>query len=115
MAQDHLKTPPGLKKGHDMTNKQQKSKTKSRVDREMALKGHPHVSGKIEGAHVHSSWATLILLLIQTLTKEGSYLFPHLGWIAARAQTGGIGPIGPPRKIHMFSNMFFDFFGPWKK
>ena len=26
-------------------------------------------------------------------------LFPHLGWIAARPQTGWIGPIGPPRKI----------------
>ena len=26
-------------------------------------------------------------------------LFPHLGWIAARAHTGWIGPIGTPRKI----------------
>ena len=27
------------------------------------------------------------------------YLLPHLGWIAARAQTGCIGLIGPPRKV----------------
>ena len=26
-------------------------------------------------------------------------LLPHLGWIAASAQTGRIGPMGPPRKI----------------
>ena len=30
-----------------------------------------------------------------------SYLLPHQGWIAARAHTGRIGPIGPPRKLDL--------------
>ena len=31
MAQDHFKTPPGPKKGHEMTKNPQKSKKSSRV------------------------------------------------------------------------------------
>ena len=33
----------------------------------------------------------------------------HLGWIAARAHTGLIGPIGPPRKIGKFCAFFAIF------
>ena len=35
-----------------------------------------------------------------------SYLLPHQGWIAARAHTGRIGPIGPPRKINQILAFF---------
>ena len=49
--------------------------------------------------------------------ETGHCLFPHLGWIAARAHTGRIGPVGPPRKIDK-TDVFFYFFmfsGPRKK
>ena len=43
-----------------------------------------------------------------------AYLLPHLGWIAARAHTGWIGPNGPPRKIGK-KYTFFYFSGPLTK
>ena len=39
---------------------------------------------------------------IQDWVATAIYLFLRLGWIAARAHTGWIGPIGPPRKINNF-------------
>ena len=49
-----------------------------------------------------------------TLSPPGKYLFPHLGWIAARAHTGWIRPIGPPRKINILK-IFVWFFGAMEK
>ena len=44
------------------------------------------------------------------------YLLLHQGWIAARAQTGWIGPTGPPRKLRRKQYWFlFIFVGPWEK
>ena len=59
-------------------------------------------------------WVCCSAACCQTHTLPcNSYLFPHLGWVAARTQTGWIGPIGPPRKIRGKKETCLHFSGPW--
>ena len=69
--------------------------------------------------HLFLSWLVCCYLFARNFCDglghfSKIYLLPHLGWIAARAHTGWIGPIGPPRNIGKILEYFWIFQVHWK-
>ena len=69
MAQDHFKTPPDPKKGHEMTKNPQKSKKYSRVGQDMASK---HKTSNIK----------LFVVRIQRMLNDTTNVQEHNGFLS---------------------------------